>query len=382
MGKQTIVARDTSARTAELVSMISEIGPDIPEIARRLDQFKESVRYRYKEKVLSKGFAVHALPNHEKLGLRRVMLLLYFNSLYATYANSILTAMNELCYVVYFEKRMFQGDFIVEASVPSEHVGEFRDLMTKLQEKGLFTSLQVYEFDWFRAVPMRAESYDFDTGRWDFDWSAGLKLTGDAGYQYSSRVKFDKDDLLILKELQTDATRSFVDIATKLKENYKKLSWHYKTHVIERGLINGYSLRWMGTSYSTILERALHRKHRYQHLALLGTHLTEMERIQLMAKSNGVPFLWNEMGGKNEYCAHFYFPTEYITEAYQYLTDAISMARDRVSVMPLDQTEALSFTVSYQLFDKRSKQWILNSSDLLDRFGGLIAKITEIGGTA
>ena len=382
MGKQTIVARDTSARTAELVSMISEIGPDIPEIARRLDQFKESVRYRYKEKVLSKGFAVHALPNHEKLGLRRVMLLLDFNSLYATYANSILTAMNELCYVVYFEKRMFQGDFIVEASVPSEHVGEFRDLMTKLQEKGLFTSLQVYEFDWFRAVPMRAESYDFDTGRWDFDWSAGLKLTGDAGYQYSSRVKFDKDDLLILKELQTDATRSFIDIATKLKENYKKLSWHYKTHVIERGLINGYSLRWMGTSYSTILERALHRKHRYQHLALLGTHLTEMERIQLMAKSNGVPFLWNEMGGKNEYCAHFYFPTEYITEAYQYLTDAISMARDRVSVMPLDQTEALSFTVSYQLFDKRSKQWILNSSDLLDRFGGLIAKITEIGGTA
>ena len=382
MGKQTIVPRDTSARTAELVNMISEIGPDIPEIARRLDQFKESVRYRYKEKVLSKGFAVHALPSHEKLGLRRVMLLLDFNSLYATYANSILTAMNELCYVVYFEKRMFQGDFIVEASVPTEHVGEFRDLMTKLQEKGLFKSLQVYEFDWFRAVPMRAESYDFDTGRWDFDWSAGLKPTGDAGYQRSSRAKFDKDDLLILKELQTDATRSFVDIATKLKENYKKLSWHYKTHVIERGLINGYSLRWMGTSYSTILERALHRKHRYQHLALLGTHLTEMERIQLMAKSNGVPFLWNEMGGENEYCAHFYFPTEYITEAYQYLTDAISMARDRVSVMPLDQTEALSFTVSYQLFDERKKQWVLNSSDLLDRFSGLIAKITEIGGAA
>ncbi|MDG7026701.1 MAG: hypothetical protein JRN11_08130, partial [Nitrososphaerota archaeon] len=90
MGKQTIVPRDTSARTAELVNMISEIGPDIPEIARRLDQFKESVRYRYKEKVLSKGFAVHALPSHEKLGLRRVMLLLDFNSLYATYANSIL----------------------------------------------------------------------------------------------------------------------------------------------------------------------------------------------------------------------------------------------------------------------------------------------------
>ena len=382
MRKQIAVPRNTSARTAELVNLISVIGPDIPEIARQLDQFKESVRYRYKEKVLSKGFAVHALPNHEKLGLRRVVLILDFNSLYAAYANSILTAMNELCYVVYFEKRMFHGDFVVEASVPSEHVRDFRDLMMKLQEKGLFKSLQVYEFDWFRAVPMKAESYDFDTGRWDFNWSAGLKLSGDAGYRPSNKVKFDKYDLLILKELQTDATRSFVDVATKLKENYKKLAWHYKTHVLERGLINGYSLRWMGTSYSTLLEKALHRKHRYQHLALLGTHLTEMERIQLMAKSNGVPFLWNEMVGKNEYCAHFYFPTEYITEAYQYLTDAISGAKDRVSVMPLDQTEALSFTVSYQLFDERKKEWTLNSGELLDRFSGLIAKIAEIGGTA
>jgi hypothetical protein len=50
--------------------------------------------------------------------------------------------------------------------------------------------------------------------------------------------------------------------------------------------------------------------------------------------------------------------------------------------MPLDQTEALSFTVSYQLFDERKKEWTLNSGELLDRFGGLIAKIAEIGGTA
>ena len=39
--------RDTSYKTAEMVKLISEIGPDIPEISRRLGQYKESVRYRY-----------------------------------------------------------------------------------------------------------------------------------------------------------------------------------------------------------------------------------------------------------------------------------------------------------------------------------------------
>ncbi|MDG6954895.1 MAG: hypothetical protein JRN33_07960 [Nitrososphaerota archaeon] len=372
---------DTNTKTAQLVGLISQVGPDIPEISRRLGQFKESVRYRYKEKVLNKGFAVHALPSHETLGLRRVILLVDFDPVYAPYASSILTAMNELCYVVYFEKRMFSGDYLVEASVPSEHVEKFAELMSKLREKGLFSSLEVYPFDWFRAVPMRAESYDFDTGRWDFDWSADQRSFGEAGYRPSAKAKFDKEDLLILKELQTDAARSFVDIAGKLNQNYKKLSWHYKTHVLRRGLINGYSLRWMGTSYSNVLEKALHRKHRYQHLALLGTNLTEVERIQLMAKSNGVPFIWSETVAERSYFAHFYVPTEYITEAYQYLTRAMTGIQRKVSVVPLDQTEALSFTISYQLFDEEKKQWALDAEDILDRFGGLITKISEIGGS-
>ena len=37
--------------------MITEMGPNISEIARRLGQFKESVRYRYKEKLLNKVLA-------------------------------------------------------------------------------------------------------------------------------------------------------------------------------------------------------------------------------------------------------------------------------------------------------------------------------------
>ncbi|MDG7010835.1 MAG: hypothetical protein JRN57_01820 [Nitrososphaerota archaeon] len=382
MQKPVPEARDTSYKTAELVKLISDIGPDVPEISRRLGQFKESVRYRYKEKVLGRGFSVHALPNHEKLGLRRVALLLDFAPPYETYAHSILSAMNELCYVVYFEKRMFRGDFLVEASVPAEHLVAFTNFMLSLKDKGLLTAVDIQPFEWFRIVPMRAEAYDFDSGRWDFDWSTLQKSSEEAGYRPGEKIKFDREDLLILKELQIDATRSFIEVAAKLKENYKKLSWHYKTHVLERELVNGYNLRWMGTSYSTVLEKALHRKHRYQHLAIMALGLTEVERMDIMTKVHGVPFIWSEAVGVGSYAAHFYFPTEHITESFKFLTDAISSAREKVTVMALDQTEALSFTISYQLFDDAKHAWTFDGAGLASRFDDLIQKIVEIGGTA
>jgi hypothetical protein len=371
---------DTNTKTVQLAELLTQIGPDINEISRRLGQFKESVRYRYTEKILGKGFTVQASVNYEKLGLRRVVLLADFAGEYSRYAHAILSAMNELCYVVYFEKRMFSGDYLIEASVPSEHVGAFMDFMAKLRDKGVFRNLEMFPFSWFRTIPMHARSYDFDTGRWDFDWSAPQKFSEEAAYSPSEKVKFDRVDLFILKELQIDATKELVDIARKLKENYKTLTWHHRTHVLHRGMINGYYLRWMGTSYSTTLERALHRMHRYHHVALLATGLQEVERMNLAAKLHSIPFLWSETVGQNEYCGHFYFPMENVTEAYQFITRSISDIKDRVRILALDQTEALSFTLSYQLFDDESQQWSFNEPGLLARFDGLIAKIEEVGG--
>ena len=76
---------DVNSRTVQLVELLTEVGPDVPEISRRLGQFKESVRYRYKEKILNKGFAVQALVDHEKLGLKRIVAVLDFAGEYKKY---------------------------------------------------------------------------------------------------------------------------------------------------------------------------------------------------------------------------------------------------------------------------------------------------------
>ncbi len=379
VGEQKESKKDLNTRTAQLVELLTEIGPDIPEIARRLHQFKESVRYRYKEKIIGRGFAVQALVDHEKLGLRRVVFIVEFSDDYRQYANAILSAMNELCYVVHFAKTLPDGKYVVNASVPQQYVEDFVRLLEVLKERGLFSAVSARVFDWVRILPMRANFYDFNSGRWDFDWSTlASRDYAAASYTPSQPVHFDYTDLLILKELHMDANKSLTEIAEKLKINYKKLAWHHANHVLGRGLIKGYRIGWMGTRYNYKLEKALHRKHRYLAVDLMVANVSEYERMELMSKMNQLPFLWGEAGGSNYY-AEFGFPVDSITEALQYLEGAIVRFRERSTCYIFDFTNSLSFTISYQLYDESRKMWTFDLPGLLSRFDNMRIKIKEKG---
>jgi DNA-binding Lrp family transcriptional regulator len=369
---------DINSKTVQLAELLTQIGPDINEISRRLGQYKESVRYRYQEKILGKGIAVQAAIDHEKLGLRRVVFIVEFADEYERYAQSILIAMSDLCYVTGFDLTMPDGSYMVNASVPVEFVGKYFDFLRMLETKGLFRCVKILAFDWFRTVPMRARFYDFETGRWDFDWSNPGKPEV-WGYKPSGRSKFDYTDLLITKELRADANRTLMEMAEKFGIGYKKLAWHYRTHVKRRGLVRGYTLNWMGTRYDFKLEKALHRMHRYFAVDMLAEGLSEMERMEVMAKANALPFLWAEAGGEN-YWAQFVFPVDSMVEAYQYLTNVVRPVRDKVRLIVMDQTNALSFTISYKLFDEKMKAWVFDQEELLKKFGDLILKIRQGAG--
>jgi hypothetical protein len=371
---------DTNARTAQLVQLISEIGPDIPEISRRLGQFKESVRYRYKQKILKRGLAVQAAVDSEKLGLRHVEMVVDFSKEFKVYAQSILAAMSDICYVTSFEKLFPKGQYFVGADVPEEFVGPFVDFVDGLRRKGLLATTEFHVFDWFRRIPMRAQSYDFDAGRWDFDWTAREKVDLElASYAPSQKTRFDYFDLLLLKELHFDASRSLVEISRKLNENYKALAWHYKTHVIGRELVKCYTIRWPGTKYDSKIDRALHRQHRYFWVNVVVRDLNKVERMELAAKANSLPFLWAEALGK-DYFAQFAFPVDFFTEAMQYLEEILAPVSDRAELYMVDQTNALAFTMSYRLYDQQSRRWTFDQPSLEARFDELMLKIREKGG--
>ena len=373
-GRRTEQVNVSTVRLAEL---IAQIGPDIPEIARRLGQYKESVRYRYKEKILNHGFAVQASIDYEKIGLRHVEMVVDFSKEFRDYAQSVLAAMSDICYVAGFEKLFPKGDYFVRADVPEEFVEAFEDFLDALRRKGIFESIEVHVFDWFRRIPMRARFYNFEAGIWDFDWTSQSKVdAGSAAYAPSRRTRFDYVDLFILKELYIDASRPLVEISKKLGTNYKVLAWHYRTHVLGRGLIKSYTIRWPGTKYDFKADRALHRQHRYFWVDLLAKDLSDVERMEVMAGGGSLPFLWAEASGK-DYFAQFAFPVDFYTEAMQRLEEVLKPVRERSVLYFPDQTNALSFVISHGLFDQEAKKWTFDQISLEGRFDELMLKIRE-----
>ena len=358
-----------------MVKLITKDGPQINQVARELRVHKETARYWYKEKLLKKGYTVQAVPNHEKLGLRRVIAIGEFSQAFRPYADAILMAMSELCYLTSFAKTLPEDLYSIHANVPEESVGDWIRFVYALKQRGLFSSIRATPFEWGRVIPMRSEMYDFENDTWQYDWASRPKIDYDfADFTPSVRGKFDLVDLNLIKQFQIDPDSSLLEAGDRLQVNYKTLTWHYRTHLVGNNLLKGYSVNWAGTRYDPKLEKAMHRRHRYMWLELLVNGLTETERMGLMAKVNQLPFVWFEAGGQN-YFAQIAFPMETMTEALSFIKDVTQPVRQKATWHFMDQANALRFSITPNLYDQEAKKWKFNREDLLGRFDRLVLEI-------
>jgi hypothetical protein len=370
---------------AQLAKLLMRLGADIDLIARTSGQYKETIRYRYKEKILGRGFALQARLNFQGLGMQRIVMKVKMGAAYASYTKELFMAMNKLCYVTSFSALMPEEFYLVHANVPKEFKDKFVEVMTKLRELGIFASIDFYSFDRFRNVPMRAEYYDFEHGLWEFDWGAPIEHPREGSEDGFEAFTFDKLDLLIMKELQADATRSLREICDAIRSNdgmdinYKTLAWHWTRHVQEKRMINGYALRWMGTRYDPVADAVKRKPHKYIFITTLVRRVNESERLALTAEMNKVPFIWSEAAGE-DYYAQFAFPVETLNDAFSFLKTVMSRFGDRAEYHVIDQMNSLSFTLTYQLYDDVERRWTFNSEEALMRFQSLIMKIGESSG--
>jgi len=366
---------DTNSKIAAMVKLITRYGPQINRISRELRIHKETARYWYKERLLKRGYTTTAVPNYERLGLGRVVALAEFSDRFAPYADAILMAMSELCYLSSFAKTLTEDLYSIQANVPREYTADWVRFMQALKQRGLFNSIQVVPFEWVWVVPMQSELYDFEEDSWQYDWTSKMKLEMDsAGFTPSARGKFDYVDLGLIKQLQINPDATLFEISQKLQVNYKTLSWHYRTHVVGNGLVKGYLVNWTGTRYDPELAKALHRRHRYIWVELLVSGITENERMELMAKVNRLPFVWLEAGGQN-YFAQIAFPSETMTEALGFIKEVVSPIRQKTTWHFMDQANALRFSITPSLYNQDTKNWKFNQSELLTKFDKLVLEI-------
>jgi DNA-binding Lrp family transcriptional regulator len=368
------IPRDINAKTAEFVKMVTELGPDIPLIAEKMGEHKESVRYWFK-KLIKQGIVIQPSINFERLGLARVVAVVDFAKEYEDHAEPILIAMSQLCYVQSFLKTLPDGHYVVHGAVPIESVGRWMEMMHRLGEEGLFTSLEFSTYDWARNAPMKSDLYDFEAGRWEFEWSSPAKVYPEAIEGPSSRAQIDKIDLEIIRQLQRDETKPLSEIQKETGINYKTLSFHHRKHVLGRQMLKGHKVNWIGTSYNPKNDRGYHRRHTYQPIDVMMKDITPSEKATVIGLTNALPFLWWEASGRSTYYAQLVFPTETISEAMQYLARVLQPVRDRARWFVVDQKQSLAFGLEPKLYDNESRSWRFNQSEVLPKFEQLLMEI-------
>ncbi len=339
-----------------------------------MGEHKESVRYWFK-KLLKQGIVIQASVNFERLGLTRVVAVADFASEYESQAEAILIAMSQLCYVQSFVKTLPDGHFIIKATVPNEFVNPWIDMLRRLGDQGLFTSLEFSTYDSARNAPMKSDLYDFDAGRWEFEWSTPAKVYPDVLEGPSPKAQVDRIDLEIMKWLQRDETKPLSEIQKETGINYKTLSFHHRKHVLGRQMLKGHKVNWIGTSYNPQSDRGKHRRHTYQPIDIILNGITPSEKSRIMGLTNALPFLWFEASGRSSYYAQLVFPTETISEAMEFLARALLPVKDRARWFMVDQKHSLAFTFEPKLYDNESRMWTFNQSEILAKFERLLMQI-------
>jgi DNA-binding Lrp family transcriptional regulator len=347
----------------ELVRMahcLAEVGPSVNEIARRTGQYKETVRYRYHRFFLDKGITIQAVPSYTKLGFKRLIIIAKLARSSEASAESIFMELCEYCYLHSFTRVLLTGRYVIHVAVPSELAGRCSAVYRSLHESGLFTEMEILEFDEMRNPPMKPELFDFVRGTWSFDWDS--VRGNDLELPVSVRPKverYDRVDLLILKELDIDASRTLVKMAENVKVSLNALEFHYRDHVNARGLIKGYRLVWQGTKYDREQRKVLSRKEFYIELTILLKGGTREEVVELMLLLNKTPFLWSEAYGAS-YCAEVFLP-HYAYEGFlEYIDEFATSAGEKLSIFVMDQSRAMRFVLQYDLFDAVSRKWLLD----------------------
>jgi len=219
-------------------------GPrSLSSLARKLNLDRATLWKRVKR--LSSLFLLkfNANPYHTNLGLRKAIVLAWampgqedflFDCLYINDFRNFISrcyGTSEGCFAIY--------------TIPNENIPEFEQFLREIEKLGLTKNVQVQWSTCFQNVNLTSTWYNAESETWVFPWENWIEeLTSEATKlpytlidPEAFLIKADEVDLFIIKELEKDATISFVNIAKKLGVSRQTIEHHYRKHILRRRLI-------------------------------------------------------------------------------------------------------------------------------------------------
>jgi len=224
-------------------------GPrNITDVARKLGIPAENLRKRLNRMPSRIFFRLYTSVYHTNLGLKKALVFaeampgyedLLFDSLKANdfwiYVSRFY-GMNEGCYGLY--------------TIPKDHCVNFEHFVHQLEQLGISTSVQFFWSTCFQSVHARSNWFDNQSKRWVFHWDKWIEEIPAKGTELPYTlidpeewpIRGDEIDVFILKEMEKNPRISLKDVAKMLGKSQQLVEYHYRKHVWQRGLIEGFDV--------------------------------------------------------------------------------------------------------------------------------------------
>ena len=338
----------TEKNLKQIVKYAKEVGPrNAALIARYTGIPSSTVRYSLRSLLMRRGIHFRASVNHSRIGLTRHLLRLSFDPSYPRNPEEVLQTMAKGAFLEWYGKTIPQGDYYTLVALPPPLEHHYNRFLEHLVESGVLQNHRSYCMDWSRLRSLDENDYDLRRGRWKVDWEALDKRRVPVEEPPTEPIgpsAADKTDLLILKEIQLDATQRLSKMVRTLNLTYRTVYYHYTEHVVAQGLINRF----------VVYPGPTERDGRGTAIVHLLRGLSTDELVLAENLFQRLPFTWmDSISGEDRlYMIYTALPNSELSNMFRYISHLPLAIKEKYSFELLDVDHIKNFTIPYEMMEK------------------------------
>ena len=290
----------------DILEGLSMLGPrNLNSIAEHLELPAATVRYRVRRMLADSTLFLHLNPYHTNMGLKKA--------------------------VIFFEAESGLEDILLEClrlhdfwlflcrtygpyegccgiwTVPKGREGDFLEYLQSLVDSGIAKSIDVNWTTCHEGIPVQTRWFDAVERTWVFDWDEWLDevetIEGDLPWTLQEPddwpIKVDREDLLIIKELEIDGRRTLTEISKNIDIPLEKVKYHFREHVMKRDLVEGYQVEIY--RYPSLVSEYIFFKFEFD-------AYDQLVKLALSLHDKPFPIHLGKVIGETAFTCHMYLP--------------------------------------------------------------------------
>jgi DNA-binding Lrp family transcriptional regulator len=278
-----------------IIEALGKLGPrNIFRIAKYLNIPEPTIRYRI-NRLRGKGLLkLHTNVYHTNLGLKKSIVFSQYDQELSSYIPMFLSVVDY--WVAQRKVRGISNELYSLYISPVEHIDDLKVFLKELKSLGVIIDFQLKHSTCFYNVNPSTSWYDLSREVWIFKWDELEKDIDKMSVElpYTLRdpdsypLKGDWYDVMILKELEKDATVSFRKLSEILETTPQNIHYHYQNHIMARNLIEDFQVFLMKfppeISYYIFLFMEFHN---YTNLAKMANTIRDKPFTNVIGKIIG-----------------------------------------------------------------------------------------------